>query len=76
MHLVAVRAVDLSVLAAVDLCAVQRPAADQATEAASAEGHLTLIHSPLCYESPVEEAARGCHLLRRVDSAAAPVDNR
>ena len=43
MHLVAVRAVDLSVLAAVDLCAVQRPAADQAGEAASAEGHLTLI---------------------------------
>ena len=43
MHLVAVRAVDLSVLAAVDLCAVQRPAADQTAEAASAEGHLTLI---------------------------------
>ena len=43
MHLVAVRAVDLSVLAAVDLCAVQRPAADQTTEAASAEGRDTSL---------------------------------
>ena len=74
MHLVAVRAVDLSVLAAVDLCAVQRPAADQTAEAASAEGHLTLI--TLSTLSPVEEAARGCHLLRRVHSTAAPVENR
>ena len=41
MHLVAVWAVDLSVLATVDLCAVQRPAADHAAEAASAEGEGT-----------------------------------
>ena len=43
MHLVAVWAVDLSVLATVDLCAVQGPAADQAAEAASAEERDTLL---------------------------------
>ena len=54
MHLVAVSAVDLSVLATVDLCAVQRPAADQAAEAASAEGRGTSRYShysPLCCET-------------------------
>ena len=45
MHLVAVRAVDLSVLATVDLCAVQRPAADQTAEAASAEERDSLLSS-------------------------------
>ena len=75
MHLVAVWAVDLSVLATVDLCAVQRSAADQAAEAASAEERDTLL-SLLSTLSPVEEAARGCHLLRRVHSTATPADNR
>ena len=53
MHLVAVWAVDLSVLATVDLCAVQGPAADQAAEAASAEERDTLLslYSPLCCET-------------------------
>ena len=78
MHLVAVWAVDLSVLATVDLCAVQGPAADQAAEAASAEERDTLLslHFSLCCESPVEEAARGCHLFRRVHSSATPLDNK
>ena len=49
MHLVAVRAVDLSVLATVDLCAVQGPAADQAAEAASAEERDTLLS--ICCET-------------------------
>ena len=48
MHLVAVWAVDLSVLATVDLCAVQRSAADQAAEAASAEERDITLHSICC----------------------------